>query len=196
VLDGVAEACVREIDPDAELMLAFKAGDVSAFDKLFERWAGPLLRYLERIVRDASTAEELVQDAFLRVHGARERYVPEARFSTWLYRIATNLAFNELRRPRRKHPHASADDETAGIHLRGAEPTPDRVAHARMLGADVERELEKLPPRQRMALWLCAVEGLAYAEIAEALDTTEKSVKSLVHRARATLADRLQESGV
>ena len=65
-----------------------------------------------------------------------------------------------------------------------------------MLGADVERELEKLPPRQRMALWLCAVEGLAYSEIAEALDTTEKSVKSLVHRARATLADRLQESGV
>jgi len=193
-LDETAEACVPEIDPDAQLMLAFQAGDASAFDKLFERWAGPLLRYLERIVRDPSTAEELVQDAFLRVHGARERYEVQARFSTWLYRIATNLAFNELRRPRRKHPHSSPDDEDAGIHLRATNPAPDQLAHTRKLGSDVERELENLPERQRMALWLCAVEGLSYAEIAHALETTEKSVKSLIHRARATLADRFEDT--
>ena len=100
---------MREIDPDARLMVAFGGGDMAAFDKLFERWKGPLLRYLDRIVHDAATAEELVQEAFLRVHRARDRYVADAKFSTWLYRIATNLAFNELRRPNRRYPHASTD---------------------------------------------------------------------------------------
>ena len=97
-------------DEDARLMLAFCAGDGAAFDALFRRWAAPLLRYLERMLRDAAAAEELVQEVFLRVHGARERYQPQARFSTWLYRIATNLALNELRRPRRREPHASVDE--------------------------------------------------------------------------------------
>jgi RNA polymerase sigma-70 factor (ECF subfamily) len=90
-----------ETDPDVQRMLAFSAGDTSAFDGLFRRWAEPLLHYLERMVGDTGTAEELLQDTFLRVHRARERYQPRARFSTWLYRIATNLALNELKRPRR-----------------------------------------------------------------------------------------------
>ena len=179
------------LDPDAELMLAFQNGDDAAFEALFTRWAGPLLRYLERIVHDAATAEELVQDAFLRVHGARDRYVAEAKFSTWLYRIASNLAFNELRRPHRRHPHDSADDDGTGIALSSKQARPDAVASARMLGEEVEREMKRLPERQRMALWLCAAEGQSYADIAIALQTTEKSVKALVHRARATLADRL-----
>ena len=180
-----------ELDPDAELMLAFQKGDEAAFDALFARWVGPLLRYLERIVHDAATAEELVQDAFLRVHGARDRYVAEAKFSTWLYRIASNLAFNELRRPRRRHAHDSADDDNAAIVLPSEGAPPDAVASARMLGEEVDREMRRLPERQRMALWLCAAEGQSYADIAIALQTTEKSVKALVHRARATLADRL-----
>jgi RNA polymerase sigma-70 factor (ECF subfamily) len=180
-----------ELDPDAELMLAFQKGDGAAFDALFARWAGPLLRYLERMVRDVATAEELVQDAFLRVHSARDRYVAEAKFSAWLYRIASNLAFNELRRPRRRHVHSSVDDEDAAIHLPSEEAGPDALAAAHVLGDQVERELQRLPERQRMALWLCAVEGLAYGDAAIALETTEKSVKSLVHRARATLVDRL-----
>ncbi len=180
-----------ELDPDAQLMLAFQKGDTAAFDALFARWAGPLLRYLERIVHDTATAEELVQDAFLRVHSARDRYLAQAKFSTWLYRIASNLAFNELRRPRRRHHHDSADDESAGIALRSGASQPDAVAGARLLAEEVEREMKRLPERQRMALWLCATEGLSYAEIASALETSEQSVKALVHRARATLADRL-----
>ena len=100
-----------ETDPDVELMLAFRAGDEAAFDALFRRWSGPLSRFLERMVGDFATAEELVQEAFLRVHRARDRYVPDARFSTWLYRIASNLALNELRRPHRRNPHTSTDSE-------------------------------------------------------------------------------------
>ena len=182
---------MHELDPDAQLMLAFQGGDGAAFDALFDRWAGPLLRYLERIVHDSAIAEELVQDAFLRVHSARDRYVAEAKFSTWLYRIASNLAFNELRRPRRRHVHESADDEDSSVLLRSQQSRPDAVAEARLLGAEVEKEMKRLPERQQMALWLCAAEGQSYADIAIALETTEKSVKALVHRARATLADRL-----
>lgn len=178
------------LDEDVRLMLAFRGGDVAAFDALFRRWSGPLLRYLERMLRDAAGAEELVQEVFLRVHGARDRYAPEARFSTWLYRIATNLALNELRRPRRRDPHYSTDEENA-VPLASPSPAVDDVAHARRLAEVVERELGGLPERQRAALWLSAVEGLSYSEVAEALDVTEKAVKALVHRARSALADRL-----
>ena len=183
-------------DESAGLMQAFRDGDDSAFDALFERWAGPLMRYLERMVSDAGTAEELVQEAFLRVHGARQRYSADARFSTWLYRIATNLALNELRRPRRKARHESTfDSDGAPIDLRADEPGVEAVDDARRAGAVLEAQLEALPERQRMALWLAAVEGLSYAEVAEALETTEKSVKALVHRARSTLAERMSPAG-
>ncbi len=187
-----------EVDRDAQLMLALGRGDDSAFDALFSRWAAPLLRYLERMLHDAATAEDLVQETFHRVHRARHRYVQEARFSTWLYRIATNLALNELRRPRRKRPHVSTDDDRdlhAVPDLPAHEPGADDVVHARRVGAAVERALEALPERQRMALWLSAVEGHSYAEVAAALDTSESSVKSLVHRARSALAEKILPEG-
>jgi RNA polymerase sigma-70 factor (ECF subfamily) len=176
---------------DVQLMLAFREGDVSAFDALFRRWAAPLLRYLERMLRDAAVAEDLVQETFLRVHGARERYEPQAKFSTWLYQIATNLARNELRRPRRRDPHRSLDAQDAP-RLAAEQPRADDVAHARRLSEDVERELAALPESQRAALWLSAVEGLPYAEVATALEVTPQAVKALVHRARSALAEKLQ----
>lgn len=177
-------------DDDVRLMLAFRDGDASAFDTLFARWAGRLLRYLERMVRDAACAEELAQEVFVRVHRARESYRPEARFSTWLYTIATHVALNELRRPHRKRPHDSSDDDGAPLLVDGA-PPPDRVVDAQRLGRAVEAALATLPERQRAALWLAAVEGLSYAEVAESLGTTAKSVKALVHRARVALAGLL-----
>ena len=162
---------MSSVDEDARLMLAFQAGDATAFDALFQRWSAPLLRYLERMVRDAAAAEDLVQEAFLRVYRARERYAPQARFSTWLYRIATNLALNELRRPRRRDPHESRDAE-GGPELVSVEAAADDIVHARRLGEAVERELASLPERQRAALCLVAVEGLSYAEVAATLDVT------------------------
>lgn len=181
-------------DDDVRLMLALRDGDESAFDALFQRWSGPVLRYVERMLRDAASAEDLVQETFLRMYRARERYQPEARFSTWLYTIATRLALNELRRPRRQHPHRSTDEDgadTAPLVLTDTAPRADDVAHARRIGTSVETALEALPERQRAALWLSAVEGLSYAEIAESLETTEKSVKALVHRARSALTEKL-----
>jgi len=180
---------VESMDPDVALMLAFRDGDEAAFDQLFRRWAGPLLRYLERMLGDSAMAEELVQEAFFRVHRARHGYEPRARFSTWLYRIATNLALNELKRPRRQHVHEEEDR----VALRGTGPGVDEEVATRRLGARVESELEKLPERQRMALWLSAAEGHSYAEVASILDTSEKSVKALVHRARVALVSRMGE---
>jgi RNA polymerase sigma-70 factor (ECF subfamily) len=172
-------------------MLAFAAGDEAAFAALFERWSRPLLRYLERLVREAATAEELVQETFVRVHRAREQYRPEARFSTWLYRIATHLAWNELRRPRRRVPHDSVDaDAAAPLPAQGA--PVDELVHARRVSAEVEVALAGLPERQRAALWLAAVEGQSYADVAAALDTSETAVKALVHRARTALAAALR----
>ena len=186
------------MDEDVQLMLALKRGEPDAFDALFERWATRLLRFLTRMVKDPAVAEELVQETFLRVHRARDRYSPEARFSTWLYTIAANAARNELRRPFRRHPHESADAEREGapLQLEAREPTTDAVVHARRVGETVEAALSHLPERQRAALWLCAVEGFSYAETAESLDTTEKSVKALVHRARVALAKHVTPDGV
>ena len=190
--DGPGPEDAAGSDPDVRLMLAFRAGDTAAFDALFRRWSGPLLRYLERMLRDAAGAEELVQEVFLRVHRARDRYLPTARFSTWLYRIATHLAWNELRRPRRREPHRSRDEEGGPVLVSDDAPA-DAVADARRLGARVERELATLPGKQRAALCLTAVEGLSYAEVALALEVSEQAVKALVHRARSALALRLRE---
>lgn len=181
-------------------MLAFRAGDDSALSDLYRRWAGPLLRYLERMVKERATAEELLQESFIRVHKARDRYEPEARFSTWLFRIARNLALNELDLARRKKPHLSTDLERAEddarpqLTLVSSTPDAESLIDARRTRELVETYLGELPERQRSALWLSAVEGNSYAEIADVLETTTASVKSLIHRARATLADRIAES--
>lgn len=184
-------------DSDARLMLAFREGDDSALAFLYARWAAPLLRFLTRLVSEPAVAEELMQETFVRVHGARERYVHEARFSTWLFRIARNLALNELDRARNKFPHRSQDEHEPESPARprielvaGGVPS-DELVDQRREHKRLEAELALLPERQRSALWLGTVEGYSYAEIAEVLDTTPQSVKALVHRARANLADRM-----
>ncbi len=180
-------------DDDRRLMQAFCDGDDSAFDVLFRQWSGRVLRFLERMIPEPAVAEELLQETFLRVHRARERWEPSARFSTWLFTIATNLALNELRRPfrRRVHESAEAEHQSAPRELASEAPAVDDVAHARRLGDDVERALESLPERQRAALWLTAVEGLSYAEVGASLGASPQSVKGLVHRGRSTLAEQL-----
>jgi len=183
-------------DPDVRLMLAFRDGDDDALSALYRRWAGPVQRFLERMVRERAMAEELMQETFVRVHGARDRYAGDARFSTWLFRIARNLALNELDRARNRTAHLSTDvpardDERPPLTLIAGGSGVDDLAHARRERSRVETALEALPERQRTALWLAAVEGHSYAEIAAVLDAAPSSVKALVHRARANLADRL-----
>lgn len=186
-------------DPDVRLMLAYRGGDEAALAELYRRWAARLLRYLERIVKEPAVAEELLQDTFLRVLDARERYVPEARFSTWLYHIARNLACNELARSRSRHPHVSSDsserceDGRPALVLVAGGPRPDVDADARREHARFVQAFSTLPEPQQSALWLAVVEGHSYEEIAAVLGTSVQSVKNRVHRARAALADRMQD---
>jgi len=196
---------VGEIDDSAQCMLSFCEGDDTAFDALFARWSQPLLHYVQRILGEQALAEEVVQETFLRVYRARDRYKVEARFSTWLYRIGTNLALNELRRAVRKQPHSRIEEgyseqedgrgdqipSSRGVvrHLESTERLSDERLETRQKTERVQAGLEQLPERQRAALWLCSVDGLTYGEAAQVLETTEKSVKSLVHRGRKTLAE-------
>jgi RNA polymerase sigma-70 factor (ECF subfamily) len=185
------------VDEDVRLMLAFRGGDDRAFDALFERWAGRVLRFVERMVREPGVAEDLVQETFLRVWRARERYRPEARFSTWLFTIASNLARNELRRPFRRQRHESMDAEPEGVRLTLAatDPASDAVVDARRTGLGVRPARAALPPRQREAHWLRAVEGLSNAQVAAALENTECYVKALLHRARGAHGSAQEEGG-
>ena len=182
-----AEASLREIDPDAQLMLAFQAGDVSAFEKLFERWAQPLLRYLERIVRDAATAEELVQEAFLRVHRARARYVPEAKFSTWLYRIGVNVCLSHVRS---KVPATEPMEDDGHIDPRSDDPA-ERVLRVER-AARVRAAIIRLPERQRATLVLRMYHELSHQEIASILGNSVGTVKANFFHALRNLKKLLE----
>ena len=201
-------------DSGVRLMLAYQSGDESAFDRIVETYSSQVYALLTRFLGAKAGREDLVQEVFLRVIRARERYAPTARFSTWLYRIVFNLAVNEAERS------AAHDARTAhGSYWKGGgnggasrveESASDVLSeHADDKCADPSERLErddvvdavraaiaKLPEQQRMALVLAKYNELPYDEIAEVLGSTEKAVKSLVHRARenlrATLAPYLQ----
>ncbi|MBM4335764.1 MAG: sigma-70 family RNA polymerase sigma factor [Deltaproteobacteria bacterium] len=177
------------VDDDARLMLAFRDGDRRAFEALFSRYTPRILTFLTRLVRDRARAEELTQDVFVRIYNAADRYQASARFSTWIFGIAHNLALNELSRAHRRHERPATDLDLAGQ----VDPAPgvDDRLEADRKRQQIERALAKLPERQRAALLLRSEQGLDYSEIALALETTVPSVKSLIHRARETLLAEL-----
>jgi RNA polymerase sigma-70 factor, ECF subfamily len=185
------------IESDLELMLRVTHGDVESFEALLNRHRVPLLSYFVRMVRDQALAEDLTQEVFLRVYQARERYQPEARFTTWLYRIATNLALNAIR-DRRCEPLAFAapenDDGQPAMLERVADARP--TAEQQMLESDRERAIreaiESLPERQRAAVILHKYQEVDYRQIAEALRVSESAVKSLLFRAYESLRVRLE----
>jgi RNA polymerase sigma-70 factor (ECF subfamily) len=178
-------------DPDAALMLAFREGDEAAFRALFEKYGNAMVAFCYRFVRDAARAEELAQDVFLKLHRTAGRYRPEARFRTYLYRIASNHCLNELRRREYGAHHArdAGGREPADPDALPADAaTPEQAAEGAALATAVQALLDGLPAKQRAAFVLCRFEGLSYEEIAEALETTVSAVKSLVHRATVAAA--------
>jgi len=185
-------------DQDTRLMLAFREGSLEAFEELFSRHAYAIVNYAYRFVRDRAVAEELAQEVFLRVHDAAGSYRPSARFSTWLYRIATNVCLNEVRRPRFKARHDSLDAETTDpgaeprIQIRDANPDPEAQAARLDLVRMLRGALQALPEKQRVAFILNKYAELSYTEVAEVMNTSEKAVKSLIHRAKEGLASKLR----
>ena len=187
-------------DPDVQLMQKVRQGDATAFRELFAKHGDPLVNFVYRFVGNRDRAEELTQDAFLQIYRARARYEPKARFTTYLYRVATNLCLNELRRfeyqgktePLEGFP--SPDGEEGSRELPDQElPSSEEHVAGLETGQRIQQVLERLPPNQRSALLLSRVEGFSYQEVAEILETTESAIKSLIFRATQTLREELQD---
>lgn len=179
------------VDDDARLMLAFRDGDRRAFEAIFTRYTPRILTFLTRLVRDRARAEELTQDVFVRIYNAASRYEATARFSTWIFGIAHNLALNDLARAHRRYERPATELDEIGA----ADPAPgaDLQLEGERTRLALEQAIAKLPERQRAALLLRSEQGLSYEEISQALSTTVASVKSLIHRAREALLAELSD---
>jgi RNA polymerase sigma-70 factor (ECF subfamily) len=187
-------------DPGVRWMLAYQAGDEEAFDRLVELYSPQVYALLTRFLGQDPVREDLVQEVFLRVIRARGRYLPSARFSTWLYRIAFNLTLNEReKRGARLSLYAAEagdfEESPAPEWADARTPAPAEQLEGADVVQAVRAAIAALPDRQRMALILAKYEELPYAEIAEVMDSSEKAIKSMIHRAReclrATLAPLL-----
>jgi len=186
-------------DPDVALMLRVQAGDQAAFSELFAKFAPRVLQYARRMVGSEARAEEVTQDVFVQVFRFRTRYRPEARFSTWLFTIATNLCLNDLRRPERQlrvdiweRPDAENDREGPSLPDPDA-VTPEEGASSRELARALESAIAELPPKQRAALLLSRIDGLAYRDVGDTLGCSEGAVKALLFRATHALKAKLRE---
>ena len=187
-----------QLDPDAALMLRVKRGDRAAFAELVEKYKQPVMNFIFRSLRDETEAEDLAQNVFLQVYKSRDRYQNTAKFSTWLLTIARNLCLNEIRR-RARHP-ADSLEETHSEHEDQPQrqyedkkvtlPTQD-VLHGE-LAMKIQEALAALPEKQRTAILLCQQDELSYEEIAEILECSLSATKSLIHRGRETLKEKLK----
>jgi RNA polymerase sigma-70 factor (ECF subfamily) len=185
---------VATLEYDAELMLRVKEGDHASFDLLLEKYRGPVIHFLHRMVQDHAVAEELGQEVFLRVYRSRSTYEPAAKFTTWLFRIATHLALNWLRDARNERGQERIDDEGSVAAVRDV---PDRrpsieqalAGEARL--EEVRRAVARLPEKQRAAVLMHKYEEMEYSQIAAVLGCSESAVKSLLFRAYETLRSRL-----
>ncbi len=185
-------------DPDATLMLRVKEGDMEAFESLVEKYKGPVMSLVYRTLPDAIEAEDIAQHVFLQVYKAAHRYEVSAKFSTWLFTIARNLCLNEIRR-RSRHP-AESLDQTYG---EGDENPVRQVEDARVKGPPdaildselhekVDEALAALPEKQRTAILLCRGEEHSYEDIARILECSVQATKSLIHRGREALKQKLK----
>jgi RNA polymerase sigma-70 factor (ECF subfamily) len=185
-------------DPDAALMLRVKRGDRAAFAELVDKYKQPVMNFIFRSLRDEAEAEDLAQNVFLQVYKSRSRYKQTAKFSTWLFTIARNLCLNELRR-RSRHPaesleetHSENEDQPARQYEdKSHVAAPDKLLHGE-LARKIDEALEELPENQRSAILLCREEELSYEQIAKILRCSLSATKSLIHRGRETLKEKLK----
>lgn len=183
---------------DVQLMLDVKAGDERSFELLLRRYRTPLVNFLYRMVRDSAVAEDLAQEVFLRVYRARKEYAPSAKFTTWIFRIATNLALNSVRDNRNRQMEISmdravdiGDDERPAMEVQDHTPTMEQYLIARSRSEMILRAIDALPEKQRAAVLLHKYQELDYDEIARILDCSESALKSLLFRAYETLRTAL-----
>lgn len=185
---------VARLERDAELMLRVREGDTASFTLLLERHRGPVIHFLFRMLQNQSVAEELAQEVFLRVYRSRETYEPTAKFTTWLFRIATHLALNQIRDRKHEKNQENLDEEVQDgmvrqVADRGPNVEQNMLREARL--NEIRTAIAALPDKQRAAVTMHKYEELEYSQIAGALGCSESAVKSLLFRAYETLRGRL-----
>jgi RNA polymerase sigma-70 factor (ECF subfamily) len=185
-------------DPDVALMLRVQEGDEEAFRLLFRKHYSVVLKFVRRHVGHEAISEELVQDVFTQLYRARVRYRPSARFTTFLYTIAINVCRNERRRREHQLRVSAPGSDGSGPEpnldpVDDSRPSGEEIVAGRELEARLQGALERLPEKQRSALLLSRVDGLAYKEVARVLRCTEGAVKALLFRATQALKRDLED---
>jgi RNA polymerase sigma-70 factor (ECF subfamily) len=184
---------------DAEVMLRVRAGDESAFSYLVEKYRRPMMNFMYRMVHNSAAAEDLAQEVFLRVYRSRESYEASAKFTTWLYRIATNLAVNHARDSRHERPEnmASLDeaDENTGlaIDVPDGSLSAEEMLVRRERVVAIRKRVNELPERQKVAVIMHKYQQMDYREISDVMKLSESATKSLLFRAYETLRGQLKE---
>lgn len=195
----VSVADSSEPASDADVMLRVKAGDESAFTYLVHKYRRPLIGFMYRLCRNPATAEELAQEVFLRVYRSRTSYEVSAKFSTWLYRIATNLAVNHARDTRHERPEKTVrldepDQETGTTpDLADESLSAEEQLMKRERLAAIRNKVDALPERQRLAVMMHKYQQMNYRQIAAVMKLSESATKSLLFRAYETLREQLKE---
>jgi RNA polymerase sigma-70 factor (ECF subfamily) len=182
------------LDLDTELMIRVKEGDGASFGVLLEKHRSPVVHFLYRMVQNHAVAEELAQEVFLRVYRSRSTYEPTAKFTTWLFRIATHLALNALRDGKNERLQERLDDDTGDMPVRQVSDHRPSVEQRMVYQAkldEVRRAIAALPQKQRAAVLMHKYEEMEYTQIARVLSCSESAVKSLLFRAYETLRARL-----
>jgi len=187
-----------KLDPDARLMLRVKAGDREAFEELVNKYKHPVMNLIYRALGDATEAEDLAQNVFVQVYKSADRYRVSAKFTTWLFTIARNLCLNEIRR-RSRHPaesldapHPQYEDQPLHQFEDSSRFSPPAALLHGELEQKIQQALSELPDSQRIAILLCRQEELSYEDIAKTLGCSLSATKSLIHRGRETLKQKLK----
>jgi len=193
VKNGMGGAAAA-LDLDAELMLRVKEGDGASFGVLLNKHRASVVRFLYRMVQNHAVAEELAQEVFLRMYRSRGTYEPTAKFTTWLFRIATHLALNSLRDGKNEKLQERLDDDSGDLPVRQVSDNRPTI-EARMVYEarldEVRRAIAALPEKQRAAVLMHKYEEMEYSQIARVLNCSESAIKSLLFRAYETLRARL-----
>ncbi len=182
------------LEHDAQLMVRVRDGDADSFEILLDRHRRPVVNYLYRMVRNQAVAEELAQEVFLRVYRARNRYEPTAKFTTWLYRITTNLALNSLRDGKGEKWQQSLDaakEDRQALEVADLRRNREQELVEDTRLQEVRHAIASLPEKQRAAVLMHKYQELDYSQIANVLDCSVSAVKSLLFRAYETLRERL-----
>ena len=182
------------LDCDAELMLRVKEGDGASYALLLTKYRAPVIHFLYRMVQDQAVSEELAQEVFLRVYRSRETYEPTAKFTTWLYRIATHLALNWLRDQKNERSQQRLDetsDDAPAREVADRSPSVEQRLLHQVNVKEVRQAVAALPDKQRAAVLMHKYDEMEYSQIAKVLSCSESAVKSLLFRAYETLRVRL-----